>query len=38
MITHDVDIARNAPRRVALRDGLVETDSGRPLVAGAAAP
>jgi putative ABC transport system ATP-binding protein len=30
MITHDSDIARNAPRRVALRDGLVESDSGRP--------
>jgi len=35
MITHDQDIARNAPRRVALRDGLVESDSGKP--AGAAA-
>ena len=30
MITHDNDIARNAPRRVALRDGRVEHDSGRP--------
>ena len=30
MITHDPDIARNAPRRIALRDGLVESDSGRP--------
>jgi putative ABC transport system ATP-binding protein len=30
MITHDMDIARSAPRRVALRDGRVESDSGRP--------
>ncbi len=30
MITHDKDIAANAPRRVALRDGLVESDSGQP--------
>jgi putative ABC transport system ATP-binding protein len=30
MITHDGDIARSAQRRVALRDGLVESDSGRP--------
>jgi ABC-type lipoprotein export system ATPase subunit len=29
MITHDPDIAKNAPRRVALRDGMVETDTGR---------
>jgi putative ABC transport system ATP-binding protein len=29
MITHDPDVARNAPRRIALRDGLVESDSGR---------
>jgi putative ABC transport system ATP-binding protein len=29
MITHDMDIARSAPRRVALRDGQVESDSGR---------
>jgi putative ABC transport system ATP-binding protein len=36
MITHDRDIAQNAPRRVALRDGLVETDSGRPLAGSAA--
>jgi putative ABC transport system ATP-binding protein len=34
MITHDVDIARNAPRRIALRDGLVESDT---LTAAAAA-
>jgi len=31
MITHDMDIARSASRRVALRDGLVESDSGMPL-------
>ncbi len=31
MITHDKEIAANAPRRIALRDGLVETDSGRPV-------
>jgi putative ABC transport system ATP-binding protein len=30
MITHDKDIARSASRRVALRDGLVESDSGTP--------
>jgi len=30
MITHDPDIAKNAQRRVALRDGLIESDSGRP--------
>jgi putative ABC transport system ATP-binding protein len=30
MITHDMDIARSAPRRVALRDGRVESDSGMP--------
>ena len=27
MITHDVDVARAARRRVALRDGLIETDT-----------
>ena len=27
MITHDQEIAGNAPRRIALRDGLVESDS-----------
>jgi putative ABC transport system ATP-binding protein len=38
VITHDVDVARNAPRRIALRDGLVETDTGKPAgMAGAAA-
>ncbi|MSR47256.1 MAG: ABC transporter ATP-binding protein [Planctomycetes bacterium] len=31
MITHDRDIAANAPRRIALRDGLVESDSGKPV-------
>ena len=36
MITHDRDIAQNAPRRVALRDGLVETDSGKPAIGSAA--
>ncbi|MBM4015902.1 MAG: ABC transporter ATP-binding protein [Planctomycetes bacterium] len=35
MITHDRDIAQNAPRRVALRDGLVETDSGKPAIGSA---
>ena len=30
MITHDGDIARSAQRRVALRDGRVESDSGKP--------
>ncbi|MBL8843080.1 MAG: ABC transporter ATP-binding protein [Planctomycetes bacterium] len=35
MITHDPDIARNAPRRVALRDGLVESDSARAAGSGA---
>jgi putative ABC transport system ATP-binding protein len=30
MITHDADIAHSAPRRVALRDGRVESDSGMP--------
>ena len=29
LITHDPEIARLAPRRVALRDGRVESDSGR---------
>ena len=28
MITHDLQVASNAPRRVALRDGLVELDTG----------
>ena len=31
MITHDADIARSAQRRVALRDGQVESDSGKPI-------
>jgi putative ABC transport system ATP-binding protein len=31
VITHDEAIARSLPRRVALRDGLVESDSGAPL-------
>jgi putative ABC transport system ATP-binding protein len=30
MITHDADIAHSAQRRVALRDGEVESDSGKP--------
>jgi putative ABC transport system ATP-binding protein len=30
LITHDPGIAAEAPRRVALRDGRVESDSGRP--------
>ncbi len=30
MITHDPDIARAATRRIALRDGLVESDVGAP--------
>ncbi len=31
VITHDESIARSLPRRIALRDGLVEADSGAPL-------
>ena len=34
MITHDQDIALAAPRRIALRDGVVESDS-RPVATGA---
>jgi len=30
LITHDPGIAANAPRRVALRDGRIESDSGKP--------
>jgi putative ABC transport system ATP-binding protein len=30
LITHDPELARHAPRCVALRDGRVESDSGRP--------
>ena len=30
LITHDPTIAAAAPRRVALRDGWIESDSGRP--------
>ncbi|MGF1646946.1 MAG: ABC transporter ATP-binding protein [Kineosporiaceae bacterium] len=29
VITHDVDLARSLPRRVAIRDGLVESDTGQ---------
>ena len=36
LITHDPGIAAEAPRRVALRDGRVESDSARPVLAGAA--
>jgi len=32
MITHDTEIAAAAPRRVMLRDGLVESDDGTPAV------
>jgi len=28
MITHDMDVASNAPRRIALRDGRIELDTG----------
>ena len=38
LITHDPSIAGQAPRRVALRDGRVESDSGRLVPAGAEAP
>jgi putative ABC transport system ATP-binding protein len=31
VITHDEAIARSLPRRIALRDGLVEADTGAPL-------
>jgi putative ABC transport system ATP-binding protein len=31
VITHDESIAGSLPRRIALRDGLVEADSGAPL-------
>jgi putative ABC transport system ATP-binding protein len=31
IITHDHDIAASLPRRVELRDGLVELDTGAPL-------
>jgi putative ABC transport system ATP-binding protein len=31
VITHDESIARSLPRRIALRDGLVESDTGAPL-------
>ncbi len=31
VITHDEDIAASLPRRITLRDGLVEADSGTPL-------
>jgi putative ABC transport system ATP-binding protein len=31
VITHDESIAASLPRRIALRDGLVEADSGTPL-------
>ena len=37
VITHDPGIAAQAPRRVAMRDGRVESDSGRPAAAAAAA-
>jgi putative ABC transport system ATP-binding protein len=33
VITHDEGIAASLPRRIALRDGRVEADSGSPLVA-----
>ena len=35
VITHDPGIASQAPRRVAMRDGRIESDSGRPAPAGA---
>jgi len=37
LITHDPGIAAQAPRRVAMRDGRVESDSGRRAPAGAPA-
>jgi putative ABC transport system ATP-binding protein len=38
MITHDADIARAARRRVALRDGCIESDSGAPARAASGTP
>ncbi len=32
VITHDLDIARSLPRQVAVRDGMIESDSDRALV------
>jgi putative ABC transport system ATP-binding protein len=36
LITHDNEIAAAAPRRVAIRDGRVEHDSGAPVLSGRA--
>ena len=33
LITHDPEIAEAAPRRVAIRDGLIGTDVTRPIEA-----
>ena len=32
VITHDNDVASSLPRRVAVRDGRIEHDSGRPII------
>ena len=37
LITHDPSIASAAPRRISLRDGLVESDTGAPAAVGAGA-
>ena len=37
VITHDNDLAAEMPRRVAIRDGRIVSDSGRAAPAGAAA-
>ncbi|WP_022894756.1 ABC transporter ATP-binding protein [Agromyces subbeticus] len=34
LITHDRDLAERLPRRVAIRDGLIVSDSGDPAIAG----
>ncbi|MGI9598701.1 MAG: ABC transporter ATP-binding protein [Acidimicrobiales bacterium] len=34
VITHDADLANSLPRQIAVRDGLVEHDSGRPTSGG----
>jgi ABC-type lipoprotein export system ATPase subunit len=37
MITHDRDVARQAPRLVTFRDGTIQSDTGRPSAPPAAA-